>query len=81
MRAAATEPSLAYSNASRKDLATLQSSRATALLTRVATYSTAQHEHAVRNSPGSVCSSPGQRSLESASLERKEPFEIMVQQC
>ncbi|TVY85187.1 hypothetical protein LSUE1_G000015 [Lachnellula suecica] len=73
MRAAATEPSLATSNASRQDLATLQSSRAAALLTRVASYSMAHH--------GSVCASPDQRSPESASMEgRKEPFEIAIHQ-
>jgi hypothetical protein len=81
MRASATCPQLATSNASRKDLANLQSCGATTILTRVASYSMAQHEHAMRNSPSS-CSSPGQRSPESPSLEsKKEPFEIAIHQC
>jgi len=81
MRAAATAPSLATSNASRKDLASLQSSRAATLLNRVATYSMAQHEHGHNGTPGSVCSSPEQRSPESASMEgRKEPFEVAIHQ-
>jgi hypothetical protein len=80
MRAAATAPSLATSNASRKDLASLQTSRAATLLSRVASYSRAQHEH--HGSPGSVYSTPEQRSPESASMEgRKEPFEIATHQC
>jgi hypothetical protein len=81
MRASATCPQLATSNASRKDLASLQSCRATTILTRVASYSMAQHEHAMRASPHSTCSSPSQRSPESANLERKEPFEIAIHQC
>jgi len=80
MRASATCPQLATSNASRKDLASLQSCGATTILTRVASYSMAQHEHAMRASPHSTCSSPGQRSPESANLERKEPFEIAIHQ-
>lgn len=80
MRASATAPSLATSNASRNDLASLQSARAATLLTRVASYSTAQqnYEREHRQSIGSVCSS-GQGSP--ASPERKEPFEIVIQQC
>ncbi|KAH6698946.1 hypothetical protein DL95DRAFT_455193 [Leptodontidium sp. 2 PMI_412] len=79
MRASATAPSLATSNASRNDLASLQSARAATLLTRVASYSTAQqnYEREHRQSIGSVCSS-GQGSP--ASPERKEPFEIVIQQ-
>ncbi|KAK6584348.1 hypothetical protein PZA11_002572 [Diplocarpon coronariae] len=42
MRAAATSPSLAKSNASRQDLASLQDARAATLLTRVAINSSAQ---------------------------------------
>jgi len=81
MRASATCPQLATSNASRKDLANMQSCGATTILTRVASYSMAQHEHASRASPHSTCSSPGQRSPESANLEsRKEPFEIAIHQ-
>lgn len=81
MRASATCPQLATSNASRKDLASLQSCGATTILTRVASYSMAQHEHAMRASH-STCSSPDQRSPESASMEsRKEPFEVAIHQC
>jgi hypothetical protein len=82
MRASATAPSLATSNASRKDLASLQTSRAATLLTRVASYSSAQqnYECARRASIRSVCSSSGQRSPTSASSDRKEPFEAVVQQ-
>ncbi|PBP20261.1 hypothetical protein BUE80_DR008913 [Diplocarpon rosae] len=43
MRAPATAPSLATSNASRQDLASLQDARAATLLTRVAISSSAQH--------------------------------------
>jgi len=81
MRASATAPSLAISNASRKDLASLHSSRATTILNRVANYSTAQQEHALRASPTSTCSSPGRRSPQSDSMESpKEPFEIAIHQ-
>ncbi|PVH72667.1 hypothetical protein DL98DRAFT_595828 [Cadophora sp. DSE1049] len=81
MRASATAPSLATSNASRNDLASLQSARAATLLTRVASYSTAQqnYEREHRQSIGSVCSS-GQGSPASVNEERKEPFEIVIQQ-
>lgn len=75
MRASATAPSLATSNASRKDLASLQSSsRATTILTRVASYS-APKDHPVRCSPGSslLRSSSISRSPESAAVDtRKE---------
>ena len=77
MRASATCPQLATSNASRKDLASLHSCGATTILTRVASYSSAQHEHAMRTSPLSSCSSPGQITEE----RRKEPFEIAISQC
>ena len=77
MRASATCPQLATSNASRKDLANLQSCGATTILTRVATYSSAHHDHAVRTSPLSSCSSPGQSTGE----RRKDPFEITISQC
>lgn len=80
MRASATCPQLATSNASRKDLASLQSCGAATILTRVASYSTAQHEHDMRT-PHSAYSSSG-RSPESASSEnRKEPFEVAIHQC
>ena len=80
VRASATCPQLATSNASRKDLATLQSSGATTILSRVASYSSAQHEHAMR-SPQSPCSSAGQ-SPQSANLgSRKEAFDTGNQQC
>jgi len=80
VRASATCPQLATSNASRKDLATLQSYGATTILSRVASYSSAQHEHAMR-SPQSPCSSAGQ-SPESANLDsRKERCEMGNQQC
>ncbi|RDW89398.1 hypothetical protein BP6252_01430 [Coleophoma cylindrospora] len=66
VRASATAPSVAISNASRKDLSNHQSARAAAILSRVASYSSQQ------TSPGSTCLTPGQRSL---SMERrKEPF-------
>lgn len=92
MRASATAPSLATSNASRKDLALagLQNSRAATLLTRVASYSSAQVapyggvNGGKRQSVGSFCESPVDvRSPESASMgcERKEPFEIVISQC
>jgi len=81
MRASATCPQLATSNASRKDLASIQSCGATTILNRVASYSMAQHEHAGRTSPHSACSSPGQRSPGNGNLEgRKEPFEITIHQ-
>jgi hypothetical protein len=85
MRASATAPSLATGNASRMDLASLQNSRAATLLTRVASYSCAKesYERQHRKSVGSVCSNDGHdgRSPESASLERKEPFEFEISQC
>jgi len=93
MRASATAPSLAISNASRKDLALagLQNSRAATLLTRVASYSSAQMGYGGGNgsgkrqsvgSVGSFCESPvDSRSPESGSMERKEPFEIVISQC
>ena len=77
MRASATCPQLATSNASRKDLANLHSCGAATILTRVASYSSAQHEHAMRTRPLSSCSSPGQSPEE----RRKEPFEIVISQC
>ncbi|KAH7393570.1 hypothetical protein BKA64DRAFT_709909 [Cadophora sp. MPI-SDFR-AT-0126] len=81
MRASATAPSLATSNASRNDLASLQSARAATLLTRMASYSTAQqnYEREHRESIGSACSS-GQGSPSSVNGDRKEPFEIVIQQ-
>jgi hypothetical protein len=82
MRASVTCPLLATSNASRKDLASRQSCGATSILTRVASYSTAQNEHAMSSSPHSSCSTPGPRSPDGSGLEaRKEPFEIAIQQC
>jgi len=92
MRASATAPSLAISNASRKDLALagLQNSRAATLLTRVASYSSAQMSGyggvngGKRQSVGSFCESPVEaRSPESAGMgcERKEPFENVISQC
>ncbi|TVY44675.1 hypothetical protein LSUB1_G000115 [Lachnellula subtilissima] len=82
MRAAATAPSLATSNASRKDLASRQSSRAATLLNRVASYSTAQHEHRLHGTPGSVYSNPEQGSPDSSASmeERKEPFQTAIHQ-
>jgi hypothetical protein len=77
MRASATCPQLATSNASRKDLATLQMCRATTILNRVVSYSSAQQEHALRTRPLSACSSPGQIAVE----RRKEPFEVAISQC
>jgi len=78
MRASATAPSLATSNASRQDLASLQNSRAATLLTTLASYSTHHsYEHARRTSDGSMCSSPGQ-SPESAMAERRETFEEVL---
>ncbi|EKD17990.1 uncharacterized protein L3040_004530 [Drepanopeziza brunnea f. sp. 'multigermtubi'] len=83
MRAAATAPTIATSNASRNDLASLQQgTRAAALLSRVATYATAQQncEREHRTSIGSACSS-GHGSPDSPDstqgLERKA---AMVQQ-
>ncbi|TVY49523.1 hypothetical protein LOCC1_G000304 [Lachnellula occidentalis] len=76
MRAAATAPSLATSNASRKDLASRQSSRAATLLNRVASYSTAQHEHRLHGTPGSVYSTSGQGSPDSASMEERKETAI-----
>ncbi|PQE11942.1 hypothetical protein CJF31_00000074 [Rutstroemia sp. NJR-2017a BVV2] len=71
MRAHATAPSLATGNASRKDLASLQSSsRATTILTRVASYSAQQDHSSPRSSPSSSCSSPLSRSPENASSLR-----------
>jgi len=83
MRASATAPSLATSNASRQDLASLQDSRATTLLTRMANYSSAQmqgYEHGSghRSRIGSLSSSGGQSPNGN---ERREPFEIAVSQC
>lgn len=73
VRASATAPSLATSNASRKDLSNQQSTRAASILSRMANYSTSQHD-----SPSSSCSSPSQRSL---SIERrKEPYVMTVHQ-
>lgn len=80
MRAAATAPSLATSNASRQDLASLQNSRAATLLTTLANYSTHHsYEHARRTSDGSMCSSPGQ-SPESEMSARRESFEVLAAQ-
>jgi len=81
MRAAATAPSLAISNASRQDLASLHnSSRAATLLTTLASYSTHHsYEHARRTSDGSMCSSPGQ-SPESEMSARRESFEVLAAQ-
>ncbi|KAF8865751.1 hypothetical protein BDZ45DRAFT_783992 [Acephala macrosclerotiorum] len=80
MRAAATAPSLATSNASRQDLASLQNSRAATLLTTLANYSTHHgYEHARRTSDGSMCSSPG-RSPESEMSARRESFEVLAAQ-
>src|SRR5436190_10295781 len=85
-RASATAPSLATSNASRKDLANLQSTRASALLTRVASYSAGSdqphhlHHYNSRHSPsGSLCSSPEQNSP--TSILRKQPYEIASCHC
>lgn len=83
MRASATAPSLATSNASRKDLADLQDERAATLLSRVASYS-AHHaqmgyEHGGRSSIGSACSSPG-TSPSSSHSGRKGPFEVVRSQ-
>ncbi|KAH8794848.1 hypothetical protein BGZ57DRAFT_325394 [Hyaloscypha finlandica] len=94
MRASATAPSLAISNASRKDLAlaSLQNSRAATLLTRVASYSSAQMGYGggnggsggKRQSVGSFCESPVESRSPEANgmhMERKEPFEIVISQC
>ncbi|KAG9247891.1 hypothetical protein BJ878DRAFT_538885 [Calycina marina] len=78
VRASATCPQLATSNASRKDLATMQSYGATNLLARVASYSSAQQEN-VMNSKHSPCSSAGQ-SPESANMDAKEPFDVEIRQ-
>ncbi|KAF7875056.1 hypothetical protein EAF04_002228 [Stromatinia cepivora] len=62
MRAHATAPSLVTGNASRKDLANLQSSsKAASILTRVASYS-AQQDHGSPRSTNSAYSTPGNRS-------------------
>ncbi|ESZ99448.1 hypothetical protein SBOR_0210 [Sclerotinia borealis F-4128] len=62
MRAHATAPSLVTGNASRQDLAHLQSSsKATSILTRVATYS-AQQDVGSPRSGSSAYSTPGNRS-------------------
>ncbi|KAI9646947.1 hypothetical protein NHQ30_004947 [Ciborinia camelliae] len=62
MRANATAPSLVTGNASRKDLANLQSSsKAASILTRMATYS-AQQVHGSPRSANSAYSTPGNRS-------------------
>ncbi|KAG9232981.1 hypothetical protein BJ875DRAFT_60711 [Amylocarpus encephaloides] len=81
MRASATAPSLATSNASRKDLANLQSTRASALLSRVASCSVDQnghshhsHRHSHYSPSGSLCSSPEEGSP--ASEAGKQPYEI-----
>ncbi|KAM3071976.1 hypothetical protein ACMFMF_007373 [Clarireedia jacksonii] len=72
MRAHATAPSLVVTgNASRKDLASLQScSKATTILTRVASYSAQQDHRSPRSSPSSSCSSPLSRSPETSSSLR-----------
>ncbi|KAL3425631.1 hypothetical protein PVAG01_02422 [Phlyctema vagabunda] len=70
VRASATAPSVATSNASRKDLSNQQSPRAASILSRVASYSTSQ-----QTSPSSSCSSPGPRSL--SEERRKESFSSM----
>jgi len=83
MRASATAPAVATSNASRQDLASLQNShnsRAATLLTTLASYSTHHsYEHARRTSDGSMCSSPG-HSPESALSERRVSFEVLAAQ-
>jgi hypothetical protein len=82
MRASATCPQLATSNASRKDLASRQSCGAATILTRVASYSAVRQEHSLTTSPHSSYPSPDPRSPESASLDaRKEPFEVVIQRC
>lgn len=89
MRAAATAPSLATSNASRKDLALAgyQSCRAATLLNRVASYSSSRDEksgYGERNS-GGFCEREGVVRTQSQDgglgMERKEPFEIVISQC
>ena len=84
-RASATAPSLATSNASRQDLANLQSTGASALLSRVASYSVgpdhAHHSHSYSprySSPSSLSSSPEQSP---ASETRKEPYEVANYYC
>ena len=80
-RGSITEPSLATSNASRNDLASLHctESSASTLLARVASYSLAQHDTQMKRRSGgdSAYSSPGQ----SPRSERKEPFEMGVSRC
>jgi hypothetical protein len=85
-RASATAPSLATSNASRQDLANLQSTRASTLLTRVASYSNGSdhshhphHYNARYSPPGSLCSSPEQHSP--TSDVRKQPYGIANYHC
>lgn len=81
VRASATCPQLATSNASRKDLATIQSYGATNLLARVASYSSTQQENVMRHSQHSPCSSAGQ-SPETANMDaRKELFDVEIRQC
>ncbi|QSZ34839.1 hypothetical protein DSL72_007698 [Monilinia vaccinii-corymbosi] len=64
MRAHATAPSLVTGNASRQDLATLQSpSKAASILSRMAGYSSQQDQgSASPRSTNSACSTPGNRS-------------------
>lgn len=84
MRATATAPALATSNASRKDLANLQPSRATTLLARMASNSRSQSDQNLQSSPHSTCSSPGMRSPSPADSPfgtRKEPFDLSIHQC
>jgi hypothetical protein len=85
-RASATAPSLATSNASRQDLANLQSTRASTLLTRVASYSSspenAHHPHHYNcrySPPSSLCSSPEQHSP--TSEVQKQPYGIASYSC
>ncbi|OWP02663.1 hypothetical protein B2J93_6496 [Marssonina coronariae] len=79
MRAAATSPSLAKSNASRQDLASLQDARAATLLTRVAINSSAQQPGGYRRQ-GSDNEHGSPSSTKTGHEMRKEPFEVMVQQ-
>jgi hypothetical protein len=82
MRASATCPQLATSNASRNDLANRQSCGAASILTRVASYSGARRDAALSTSPSSTFSSPETRSPGSANSDtRKEPFEVVIQRC
>ncbi|KAA8572903.1 hypothetical protein EYC84_003460 [Monilinia fructicola] len=66
MRAHATAPSLVTGNASRKDLASLQSSsKAASILSRMAGYSAQQDQGSAGGSPrsaNSAYSTPGNRS-------------------